>query len=155
MTDQEIEQDQKIIDQIEQVLCLYDQSKEYILAKKAEYDESVSVSKAYEMELKTLLEKKFISEHGITPEEIKASYKDRVSKLCGMCGTGHYVKVVEIGCKPTMWSKNLVEPRASHIYLLPENYKDAFPTDAEAQAFLYSGEYIWIDPETHVERWGN
>lgn len=92
-------------------------------------------------------EEEFEKLYGKTAAQVRKDYVTLLEKCSGSLGKGHTVRVPGY----SLYKKH----PASHMGLKEEHYNICKPTPLVIEAFATIGEEVWIDPEPHIEYWGN
>jgi len=89
--------------------------------------------------------------------KVREGYVQRIHRLCrSISGPAHRVMIFDKDSELVYcYGTHLVSPGASHLYLPPEHYEEAQPSQMEHEAYLAIGKKIWVEPTPHLEVWGN
>jgi len=85
--------------------------------------------------------------YGKPAAQVRQEYVDLLTRCSGSGGKGHAVKVPG-------YDLDKRHP-ASHIVLFHKHYEVCKPTPLIIEAFATVGQEVWIEPQPHIERWGN
>lgn len=89
-------------------------------------------------------EKMFLGTYGATALQVRTDYVNLVKRCMQSCTSGHDVKIPGI-------VKNVYD----HVCLLPKHYEACKPSQYIIEAFATVGQEIYIEPQPHIEYWGN
>ncbi len=116
----------------------------------------VDMEKKLDEKVRETMEQEFFKKWKVKASFVRKQYKDLVRKCSKSCSIGHYVRLYETPDERRLYyGIDLVPRGASHIFLQSEHYKKCIPDDMIRESYKTIGRYIWVDPETHLERWGN